>query len=145
MAQESKLPGDQLIANLPVPRRLVNALALGGVTTLGHMQEWTDSALLTLPNVGETSVRGLRRLIGDSGTGRFEGRIPKTKRQLENLIRSEATSRVGPWPHTMQVIVYPLDGCWRALIGYSEVSDLRYRDDVMTLIPALRHQYSIIE
>lgn len=145
MSRETELPGDQLIANLPVPRRLVNALSLGGVTTVGHMREWTDSALLTLPNVGENSVRRLRRLITDPRTVGFAGRIPKTKRQLESLIRSEAKSRFGPWPHTMRVIVHPLDGCWRATIGYFEVSDFAYRDDVMTLVQALRRQYSIIE
>jgi hypothetical protein len=72
-------------------------------------------------------------------------KIAKTTKQLSDLIRSEASARIGPWPRNMQVFVYPLNDCWRIVIGYSDLADTDYRDKVMALTAELRGRYSLVE
>jgi hypothetical protein len=72
-------------------------------------------------------------------------KIPLTKKQLADLVRSEASNRIGPGPRNMQVIVYPLEGCWRILVGYSDLAETEYRDRVMALSAELRDRYSLVE
>jgi hypothetical protein len=73
------------------------------------------------------------------------GKIPLTKKQLTDLVRLEANTKIGPWPRNMQVIVYPLEGCWRILIGYSDLAETKYRDRVIALSAELRDQFSLLD
>ncbi len=47
-----------------LPKRAINALLRGGISTLGEAAEWSDRDLLSLPHIGRASVASLRALIG---------------------------------------------------------------------------------
>ncbi|OJT98269.1 MAG: hypothetical protein BGN82_08480 [Alphaproteobacteria bacterium 65-7] len=51
------------IAGLPLPRRTINALARGGITTLEQAAAWRDDELLSLPQCGPAAVAKLRALV----------------------------------------------------------------------------------
>ncbi len=55
------------VARLNLPKRALNALLRGGISTLEEAAEWSDRDLLSLPNFGRASVASLRALIGGSG------------------------------------------------------------------------------
>lgn len=63
MASESMTRERRSIADLPLPRRAINALARGGITTLEQAAAWRDDELLSLPQCGPAAVAKLRLLI----------------------------------------------------------------------------------
>jgi hypothetical protein len=71
-------------------------------------------------------------------------KIPKTRAQLENIIRGEAM-KFGVWPRDMQVLVYPLDGSWEAVIGFFDINGAGFHDQVLGLTVELRERYTLAE
>lgn len=53
--------GSRPIAQLPLPRRAINALQRGGISTLEEAAEWSDHALLSLPQFGPAYLAALRQ------------------------------------------------------------------------------------
>lgn len=51
------------IADLPLPRRAINALTRGGIFTLEEAAAWRDEELLSLPQCGPAAVAKLRVLM----------------------------------------------------------------------------------
>lgn len=50
------------VTSLPLPRRAINALTRGGVATLEETRDWSDDALLSLPQFGPSYLTAIRRL-----------------------------------------------------------------------------------
>lgn len=50
------------VASLPLPRRAINALARGGIATLEETCDWSDDALLSLPQFGPSYLTAVRTL-----------------------------------------------------------------------------------
>jgi DNA-directed RNA polymerase alpha subunit len=48
------------IAQLPLPRRAINALRHGGIQTVEETEDWPDHALLSLPQFGPAFLAALR-------------------------------------------------------------------------------------
>ena len=69
----------------------------------------------------------------------------KGRRELEAIIRAEAVRVIGPWPLNMEVIVYPLDGSWRAMFGYSDDRQTDFKNRVAVLCEDLRKLYDLAE
>ncbi len=59
----SDRPGSSL-SGLNLPKRALNALVRGGISTLEEIAEWSDRDLLSLPHIGPASVASLRALAG---------------------------------------------------------------------------------
>ena len=51
------------IAQLPLPRRAINALRNGGIATLEEIADWSDDALLSLPQFGTAFLTAIRNLL----------------------------------------------------------------------------------
>ena len=51
---------------LPLPRRAINALRLGGIATLEEACDWSDDALLSLRHFGRAYLNALRVLAGQN-------------------------------------------------------------------------------
>jgi DNA-directed RNA polymerase alpha subunit len=50
------------IEGLPLPRRAINALRQGGISTLEETLDWSDISLLSLPQFGPAYLIALRAL-----------------------------------------------------------------------------------
>ena len=50
------------VTSLPLPRRAINALTRGGVVTLEETCDWSDDALLSLPQFGPSYLTAILRL-----------------------------------------------------------------------------------
>ena len=59
----SGLSSGRSLVTIDLPMRARNALLRNGIRTLEEAAEWSDRALLSLPNFGPTSVAALRRMI----------------------------------------------------------------------------------
>lgn len=69
MAQQNQT--GRPLAGFNLPKRALNALMRGGISTLEEAAEWSDRDLLSLPHIGPASVACLRGLIGrGDGNGR---------------------------------------------------------------------------
>lgn len=53
------------VAELPLQRRAINALRHGGIATLEETGDWSDDALLALPQFGPAYLNALRNLAGN--------------------------------------------------------------------------------
>ena len=51
------------ITQLPLPRRAINALRNGGIGTLEEIADWSDDALLSLPQFGTAFLSAIRNLL----------------------------------------------------------------------------------
>lgn len=51
---------------IDLPTRIRNALALEGVKTVGEVLDMADDDLRSFQNLGASSIRHLRRLLGPS-------------------------------------------------------------------------------
>ena len=47
---------------LPLPKRAINALSKAGIATLEETQDWSDHALLSLPQFGPAFLSAIRTL-----------------------------------------------------------------------------------
>lgn len=63
MASETIAGETHAILDLPLPRRTINALARGGISTLEQAAAWRDDELLSLPQCGPAAVAKLRLLM----------------------------------------------------------------------------------
>jgi DNA-directed RNA polymerase alpha subunit len=63
-----ELPDETPLDNVELPTRIRNALADGGLETVGEVREASDKILVTLPNLGTRSVAHLRKVLGLSST-----------------------------------------------------------------------------
>lgn len=52
----------QTIDTLALPRRAINALRHGGIRTLEEAADWSDDALLSLPQFGPAYLTAIRAL-----------------------------------------------------------------------------------
>ena len=50
------------VTSLPLPRRAINALRRGGIATLEETCDWSDDALLSLPQFGPSYLTAIRTL-----------------------------------------------------------------------------------
>ena len=50
------------VSSLPLPRRAINALTRGGIATLEETCNWSDDALLSLPQFGPSYLTAIRTL-----------------------------------------------------------------------------------
>jgi Bacterial RNA polymerase, alpha chain C terminal domain len=58
------LPDDAPIDQVRLPTRIRRALALAGLNTVGDIRRTSDAVLLSLPNIGQSSVTHLRNELG---------------------------------------------------------------------------------
>jgi DNA-directed RNA polymerase alpha subunit len=63
-----ELPDDTRISQVQFPTRLLNALAVAGLRTVGKVREASDEMLLNLPDLGRGSVSYLRETLGLAST-----------------------------------------------------------------------------
>jgi DNA-directed RNA polymerase alpha subunit len=59
-----ELPDDIPIENVRLPSRIRNALTWAGLKTVGEIREAPDATLLSLQDLGKTSVTHLRETLG---------------------------------------------------------------------------------
>jgi DNA-directed RNA polymerase alpha subunit len=59
-----ELPDDIPIDQIEFPTRIRNALNAAGLKTVGEVRESSDETLLSLPDLGQGSVRTLRATLG---------------------------------------------------------------------------------
>lgn len=69
----------------------------------------------------------------------------RCRRKLKAIIRAEAVRVIGPWQLNVEVVVYPLDGSWRAMFGYSDVRQTDFKNRVAVLCEDLRKLYDLAE
>lgn len=50
------------VVALPLPKRAINALSKAGIATLEETQDWSDLALLSLPQFGPAYLSAIRTL-----------------------------------------------------------------------------------
>ena len=62
MRSKSSSEAPRPVTSLPLPRRAVNALAPGGIATLEEAVDWSDEALLSLPQFGPAYLIAIRTL-----------------------------------------------------------------------------------
>ena len=58
------LPNDTPLKHVVLSTRIQNALAFGGIKTVGDVRMASDAALLSFPDLGKGSVRHLRKTLG---------------------------------------------------------------------------------
>jgi len=58
---------DMPLDALGLPKRAVNALRAGGITSLAQIVEWTDRELRALPNCGPATMTALRQVAARAG------------------------------------------------------------------------------
>jgi DNA-directed RNA polymerase alpha subunit len=58
-----ELPDDTPIDRIRFPTRIRNVLAATGLTTVGEVREASDEMLLSLPDLGQGSVKHLRETL----------------------------------------------------------------------------------
>jgi DNA-directed RNA polymerase alpha subunit len=59
-----ELPDNTPIREVHFPTRIKNALFAAGIKTVGEVRKMSDQALLSLPDLGNTSVDHLRETLG---------------------------------------------------------------------------------
>jgi DNA-directed RNA polymerase alpha subunit len=59
-----ELPDDTLISDVEFPSRIRNVLVAAGLQTVGEVRETSDDTLLSLPDLGKSSVAQLRETLG---------------------------------------------------------------------------------
>ena len=59
-----ELPDDTPLAEVELPVRIRNALSAAGLKTVGQVRETSDETLLSVPDLGKTSVAHLRERLG---------------------------------------------------------------------------------
>jgi len=59
-----ELPDDTPISDVEFPARIRNVLAAAGLQTVGEVRETSDDTLLSLPDLGKSSVAQLRATLG---------------------------------------------------------------------------------
>jgi len=59
-----ELPDDTLVENVRFSTRIRNALTAGGLKTVGEIREASDATLLSLQDLGPSSVTHLRETLG---------------------------------------------------------------------------------
>ena len=59
-----ELPDDTLVENVRFSTRIRNALTAGGLKTVGEIREASDATLLSLQDLGPSSVTPLRETLG---------------------------------------------------------------------------------
>jgi DNA-directed RNA polymerase alpha subunit len=59
-----ELPDDTLIEDFRFATRIRNALNVAGLKTVGDIREASDATLLSLPDLGSSSVAHLRETLG---------------------------------------------------------------------------------
>ena len=65
---DPNLPDDTLIEIVRFPTVLRNALMSSGLKTIGEVRATSDADLLRIPDLGNESVRYLRKMVGPTGT-----------------------------------------------------------------------------
>ena len=63
-----ELPDDTLVENVRFSTRIWNALSAGNLKTVGEIREASDATLLSLQNLGRSSVTHLRETLGPPST-----------------------------------------------------------------------------
>jgi DNA-directed RNA polymerase alpha subunit len=58
------LPDETLLQDLNLPTRIQNALAAGGLRTVGEVRKTSSSDLRTFQGVGQNSITAIRKLLG---------------------------------------------------------------------------------
>jgi DNA-directed RNA polymerase alpha subunit len=64
-----ELPNDTLTIMVRFPTRVRNALEYAGLKTIGEVRETSDADLRRIPDLGNESVRYLRKMIGSGPAG----------------------------------------------------------------------------
>ena len=59
-----ELPDNTQIDRIRFPTRIRNVLAAAGLKTVGEVREASDEMLLSLPDLGQGSVKHLRETLG---------------------------------------------------------------------------------
>jgi DNA-directed RNA polymerase alpha subunit len=59
-----ELPDDTPISDVELPTRISNVLMAAGLKTVGEVRETSDEILLSLQDLGKTSVADLRETLG---------------------------------------------------------------------------------
>jgi DNA-directed RNA polymerase alpha subunit len=59
-----EIPDDRLIADVRFSTRIRNALNAAGIKTVGEVREASDATLLSLQDLGQSSVAHLRETLG---------------------------------------------------------------------------------
>jgi DNA-directed RNA polymerase alpha subunit len=62
--QALELPDDTLLKNVRFSPRIQNALTAAGLRTVGDVRHESEASLLSIPNLGQKSVRDLRKMLG---------------------------------------------------------------------------------
>jgi hypothetical protein len=65
-----------------------------------------------------------------------------TTEELEHLIGDEV-EKIGPWPASLTVRIYPIGETWNASVKAANPRDLAYRDKVAVIVGKLRRQYDL--
>src|SRR5450631_3680940 len=65
-----ELSDDTPIENVHFSTRIRNALQAAGINTVGEVRETSDAMLLSIQNLGQSSVTHLRNELGRRGTPR---------------------------------------------------------------------------
>jgi DNA-directed RNA polymerase alpha subunit len=60
----AELPDETPISDVEFPARIRNVLAAAGLKTVGEVREISDEKLLSLQDLGKTSVAHLRETLG---------------------------------------------------------------------------------
>jgi DNA-directed RNA polymerase alpha subunit len=64
-----ELSGDTLTIMVRFPTRVRNALEYAGLKTLREVRETSDTDLLRIPDLGNETVRYLRKMVGNGPAG----------------------------------------------------------------------------
>jgi DNA-directed RNA polymerase alpha subunit len=59
-----ELPDDMSIASVVLPPKVLQALTAAGLRTVGDVREAPDTKLLRIPDLGETWLAQLRKILG---------------------------------------------------------------------------------
>jgi len=58
------VPDDTLLETVRLPTRIRNAVNYAGIKTVGELRETTDESLVSIPNLGNGSIKWLRKRVG---------------------------------------------------------------------------------
>jgi DNA-directed RNA polymerase alpha subunit len=59
-----ELPDNTLISQVRLPTRILNVLTVAGLSTVGEVREASDRMLLSLPDLGSSSLIHIRETLG---------------------------------------------------------------------------------
>lgn len=71
-------------------------------------------------------------------------KIKLNAKQLADLVK-QRSSVYGPWPRNMSVLIYPLDGAWRAMIGYTDIAQTDFKNSVEAMSAELSAYYELVD